>query len=244
LRSRRSGRSILDRSPNRILASLPDGVFAALSQYFRPVDFVHGHVLSESGQSIKEVYFPHSGIISVVVELDDVGMIEAAMVGKDGVVNAACALDGKVSLSKVIVQGAGSGSAISAERISKAADNSRELRAILIRHDQVLMAQSQQSAACNASHQVEARLCRWLLRMRDLAANDDLVVTQEFLAQMLGVRRSSLSVVANTLQKAGFIRYKRGHIRILNVEGLKESACECYEVVKVHYDRLLRFDHP
>jgi len=115
----------------------------------------------------------------------------------------------------------------------------QDLVSRLIRHEQVLFAQSQQSAACNASHSVENRMCRWLLRMRDLAGSDDLTLTQEFLAQMLGVRRPSVSIVASVLQKAGLIRYSRGNIRILDVKGMLEGSCECYATVKAHYQRLL-----
>jgi CRP-like cAMP-binding protein len=113
------------------------------------------------------------------------------------------------------------------------------LRSLLIRHEQVLFAQAQQSAACNASHKVEARMCRWLLRIRDLTGSDDLKLTQEFLAQMLGVRRTSVTLVAGTLQKADLIKCKRGNIRLLNVEQLKEATCECYATVKANYERLL-----
>ena len=145
-------------------------------------------------------------------------MIETAMVGRDGVHNAASALDGKVSLNKGIVQLAGVTSVIDADKLRTIADKNKVLRSIIIRHEQVLLAQSQQSAACNASHSVEARMCRWLMRMRDLADGDEMTLTQEFLAQMLGVRRSSVSIVAGTLQKAGFIRYRRGNIRILDLK--------------------------
>ena len=137
-----------------------------------------------------------AGIISLVAELRDGEMIE----GRDGVFNAASALDGKVSLNKAIVQLAGVASAIDVDRFRDIADQFKALRTLLIRHEQVLFAQSQQSAACNASHSVEARMCRWLLFMRDLAGGDELTLTQEFLAQMIGVRRPSVSLVANTLQ--------------------------------------------
>ena len=167
---------------------------------------------------VKRVYFPHSGAISLVVEMDVGDMIETAMVGRDGVHNAASALDGKVSLNKGIVQLAGVTSVIDADKLRTIADKNKVLRSIIIRHEQVLLAQSQQSAACNASHSVEARMCRWLMRMRDLADGDEMTLTQEFLAQMLGVRRSSVSIVAGTLQKAGFIRYRRGNIRILDLK--------------------------
>jgi DNA-binding transcriptional regulator YhcF (GntR family) len=137
------------------------------------------------------------------------------------------------------VQLAGFASVIAVEHLINVADQHRDFRALLIRHEQVLFAQAQQSAACNASHLVEARLCRWLLRTRDLADGDDLAVTQEFLAQMLGVQRTSVSITANMLQKAGYISYKRGHVRLLNVEGLKDAACECYHAVHEHYERML-----
>jgi CRP-like cAMP-binding protein len=230
----------VNHSPNNILSALSDDVSSALRPHLSLVEFKHGAVLAETGAATKNIYFPHSGIISLVVELDVGDMIETAMVGKDGVVNASSALDGKVSLNKAIVQLAGVGSAIAADAMRKVADQYADFRALLVRHEQVLFAQVQQSAACNASHLVEARMCRWLLRTRDLAGSEDLTITQEFMAQMLGVRRSSLSVVANTLQKAGFIRYRRGHVRILDRAGLEEAACECYGVVKKHYERLLR----
>ena len=232
--------AVVNHSPNRILASLSDEVFAALRPHLTMVEFKRGAVLVETGAPVTHSYFPHSGIISLVVELDVGEMVETAMVGRDGVLNAACALDGKLSLNKGIVQMAGVGSVIAADQLAKIADEYREFLMLLIRHEQLVLAQAQQSAACNASHLVEARMCRWMLRVRDLAGSDDLTITQEFLAQMLGVRRTSLSVVANSLQKAGYIRYKRGHVRILDVEGLKKAACECYGVVKRHYDRLLR----
>lgn len=229
-----------NHSPNNLLALLSAEVYAALRPHLKIVEYKRGEVLAETGGAVTNVHFPHTGIISLVVELDVGEMIETAMVGRDGVVNAASALDGKVSMNKGIVQLAGAGSVISVDNIVKVADEFRELRTLLIRHEQVLFAQAQQSAACNASHLVEARMCRWLLRTRDLANGDDLFMTQEFLAQMLGVRRTSLSVVANTLQKAGYIRYKRGHVRLLDIEGIEEASCECYEAVKGHYSRLAR----
>ena len=226
-------------SPNQLLASLSANVFAAIKPHLKAVELTHGAILAEAGSEIQRVYFPHSGVISLVVELDLGDMIETAMVGRDGVFNAASALDGKVSLNKAIVQLAGMASVIAVDRFRKIAGEFESFRAVLIHHEQVLFAESQQSAACNASHSVEARMCRWLLRMRDLAGSDDLLLTQEFLAQMLGVRRPSVSLVANTLQKAGLIKYRRGNIRLLDLDGLREASCECYVAVKTHYERLL-----
>jgi CRP-like cAMP-binding protein len=226
------------QSPNRLLASLPANEFAAVKAHLRSLELPFGMVVAEAGSAIERVYFPHSGVISLVVELNVGEMIETAMVGNDGVVNAAAALDSKISLNKGIVQVAGTASVMAVEPFRKLAAQNKSFLALLIRHEQVLFAQSQQSAACNASHSVENRMCRWLLRMRDLADSDDLTLTQEFLAQMLGVRRPSVSTVANTLQKAGLIRYGRGHIRLLDIKGLREGACECYDNVKAHYGRL------
>ena len=226
-------------SPNRLLASLPQNIFSAMEPHLERVTLVFGEVVAETDQPIRKVYFPFSGVVSLVVAMNDGDMIETAMVGRDGVANGTSALDGKVSLHKGIVQVAGEAATMSPDALRTLAHEFGPLQSLLIRHEQVLFAQAQQSAGCNASHTVEARMCRWLLRMRDLTGSDDLKLTQEFLAQMLGVRRTSVSVVAGTLQQAGFIRYSRGNIRLLDVEQLKQGACECYETVKGHYERLL-----
>jgi CRP-like cAMP-binding protein len=191
------------------------------------------------GDTISRVYFPHSGVVSIVVDLASGDMIEAAMIGREGVVGGLSALNSRISINRAVVQIGGTASALDVPLLAELAEKSPAFRTILIRHEHLLLAQAQQSAACNAAHSVEARLCRWLLRCRDLTQNDDIPLTQEFLGQMLGVRRTSVSIVANTLQQAGFIKYRRGHIRILNVDGLLESTCECYGTVKRLSDRLL-----
>jgi CRP-like cAMP-binding protein len=178
-------------------------------------------------------------VVFLVVELATGEMIEAAMIGREGVIGGLSALDSNISISKTIVQIAGAGSVVDVEQVRRLAEQSVGFRAILIKHEQVLLAQSQQSAACNSTHVIEARLSRWLLRCRDLVGSDEFQLTQEFLAQMMGVRRTSVSVVANTLQQAGLIKYKRGNIRVTNLEGLRESACECYATVKSTSDRLI-----
>jgi hypothetical protein len=161
------------------------------------------------------------------------------MVGRDGVVGAAAALDGRISLSRGIVQLAGDAMQCEPGALRTVAMQSHRMLSMLIRHEQTVYAQAQQSAACMASHDIEERLCRWLLRARDLAESDTLHFTQEFLAEMLGVRRSSVSVVAHTLQQAGMIKYSRGRIQILDLEGLRETACECYGTIKSQYQLLL-----
>ena len=227
------------QSPNRILNALPQNIFVAVDRNLKQVDLRFGDVLAESVQPVDRVYFPTAGVVSLVVEMKVGDMIETAMVGRDGVANATAALDGKVSLHKAIVQVAGQASAIAPDSLRSLTDEFPPFRSILIRHEQVVLAQAQQSAGCNASHTVEARMCRWLLRLRDLTGSDELKLTQEFLAQMLGVRRTSVSLVAGTLQKAGFISYSRGTIRLLDAGQLEQGACECYETVKGHYERLL-----
>jgi CRP-like cAMP-binding protein len=227
------------QSQNHLLASLPSADFELLRPHLKHIELAHEKVLFEAGDTVTHIYFPHSGVISLVVELADGQMIEAAMIGRDSLVGGSSALDGKIALNKGIVQIAGTASVLDVERLRKVAEASVSFRTTLIRHEQVLLVQAQQSAACNASHAVEARLARWLLRSRDLSGDDILQLTQEFLAQMLGVRRTSVTLVARTLQNAGLIKYRRGKVQIIDLEGLQDVACECYETVKAQYDRLL-----
>jgi CRP-like cAMP-binding protein len=226
-------------SPNRLLASLVPAEFELLRPHLEPTELKHAAVIFETGDKIDRVYFPHSGIISLVVELAGGEAIEAAMVGPDSMLGATSAMDGEISLNKAIVQLSGHGETMDVATFRKVAEQSATLRTTLLRHEQVLFAQAQQSVACNVSHPVEARLARWLLRARDLSGSDTLELTQEFLAQMLGVRRSSVSPVAHELQRTGLIRYNRGRIEIMDLEGLRSASCECYGTVKAHYDRLL-----
>jgi CRP-like cAMP-binding protein len=227
------------RSQNHLLASLPSADFELLRPHLKQIELVHEKVLFEAGDTVTHIYFPHSGVISLVVELADGQMIEAAMIGRDSLVGGSSALDGKVALNKSIVQIPGAASILPVDRLRNAAEASVSFRTTLIRHEQVLLVQAQQSAACNASHTVEARLARWLLRSHDLSGDDLLQLTQEFLAQMLGVRRTSVTLVAKTLQGAGLIHYRRGKVQIIDLEGLREISCECHETVKAQYDRLL-----
>jgi CRP-like cAMP-binding protein len=229
----------MPQSPNRILNALPQNIFAAMEPHLRRETLAFGDIIAEPGEPVRNVYFPFIGVISLVVEMQVGDMIETAMVGRDGVANGTSALDGQVSLHKGIVQVAGDAMKINPDVLRKLAHEFDPLHSLLIRHEQVLFAQAQQSAACNASHTVESRMCRWLLRMRDLTQSNDLKLTQEFLAQMLGVRRTSVSMVAGTLQKAGLLHYLRGNIHLEDIEQLQQSACECYETVKGHYERLL-----
>ena len=224
---------------NQVLAALPATELDWLLRHSRTIELPQEMIVFEAGEAIERVFFPHSGVVSLVVELASGEMIEAAMIGREGVVGGLSALDSKTSSSRAIVQIAGAATAVDVEQVRYLGEKSPGFRTILIKHEKVLLAQSQQSAACNATHTIEARLSRWLLRCRDLVGSEDLRLTQEFIAQMLGVRRTSVSIVANTLQQAGLIKYKRGHIRVLDLEGLRESACECYETVRLLSDKLI-----
>jgi CRP-like cAMP-binding protein len=229
----------LPRSSNHLLQALPETEFEVLRPHLAFVELVRETVLVEAGAPLTHVYLPHSGVISLMVSLSEGQTVEVAMVGRDSVVGASAALDGGIWLTDAVVRLPGTASILGVADFRAAADRSAAFRTLLVRHEQALFAQAQQSAACNASHSVEARLSRWLLRARDLWDSETMPLTQEFLAQMIGVQRNAVSIVAHALQSAGIIRYSRGQIEITNVEGLRETSCECYHAVKVQYDRLL-----
>jgi CRP-like cAMP-binding protein len=224
---------------NAILGSLGPGDVAALQPFLRKVHLEQKQILFEPGELVENVYFPIDAVVSLVVTLSDGDVTEAAMVGNDGVVGASSALDGKIAFSRAIVQLPGQAAICDAGRFKNAVLQSHSLISTIIRHEQAVFGQAQQSTACMANHNVEARLSRWMLRARDLSRSDDLPFTQEFLAEMLGVQRTSVATTAHTLQQAGLIKYSRGKIQIVNVDGLRECACECYETVKDQYRKLL-----
>jgi CRP-like cAMP-binding protein len=224
---------------NLLLSLLSPSDAKLLAPHLKPAKFEQHHVLFEADQRVRHVYFPSSAVVSLVITLSTGETVEAAMVGKDGVVGASAALDGKVSLSRGIVQLGGEIVVCDIDALNSAALQNPKLLSLLIRHEQTVYAQAQQSAACFATHQVEARLCRWLLRARDLSESDDLPFTQEYLGEMLGVRRTSVTEVAKTLQEAGMIKYARGKIQILDADALQESACECYDSVKAVHQKLI-----
>ena len=224
---------------NLLLDMLSPADLKLLQPHLKPARFEQHHVLFEADQKIHSVYFPTGAVVSLVVTLSTGETIEAAMVGMDGVVGASAALDGRVALSRGIIQLSGEVIVCDIDALKSTALQSPKLLSLLIRHEQTVYTQAQQSAACFATHQVEARLCRWMLRARDLSGSDHLSFTQEYLAQMLGVRRTSVTVVAHTLQTAGLIKYARGKIQIVDAEGLQDSTCECYETVKTQYAKLL-----
>lgn len=222
---------------NRILSRVRHLDLEDLEPHLRLVELKHGQILADSRERMNKVYFPHGGILSSVVELSDGIGIESGMIGNDGVFGAAQALDHKISLNKVMVQVAGRATMVDAEVIEKIADASPNFRALLIQYEQFFLAQVQQTTACNAVHHVQQRMCKWLARMYDLVG-PDLPLTQEFLAAMMGVRRTSVTEIAVEMSKAGLISYRRGRLRIENIALVQERACECHEVVREHYEEM------
>lgn len=222
---------------NAILARLSQRDRELVTPHLSIIPLEMGDVLAEMHQKISRVYFPHSGILSFVVELPGGGAIETGMMGRDGVFGTNPALDEQLSMNRVAVQAPGEASVM---EISKLRDLALELplfRKLLIGYEQFFLAQVQQTSACNAIHKVPQRLAKWLLRMRDLSG-DDLPLTQEFLAQMIGVRRTSVTEAAQHFNRLGMIEYRRGQLRIKDVAGLKRHTCECHAEINGHYQRI------
>jgi CRP-like cAMP-binding protein len=188
---------------------------------------------------LTHVYLPHSGAISIVVRLAEGQAVEVAMIGRDSAVGLLEALGDGISLTEAVVLFPGSASLIEIADIRTVAAKSAALRNLLARHGLALIAQAQQSPACNASHSVEARMARWLLRARDLWDGETLPMTQELLARMIGVQRNAISIVAHALQEADVISYSRGRIEVRDVDALQATACECHQAVKARLARLL-----
>ena len=229
----------ISRPPNGFLSALSASDFELIRPHLRTADLAQDMALVEIDETLKRAYLPHKGVISLVVKLARGEHVQIAMVGRDSIFGALSALGDAVALNSALVLVPGVASTIELDQLRLAADRSPTLRALLARHGLAIYAQIQQTAGCNASHTVESRLARCLLHTRDLSGSDKIVLTQESMAQMIGARRNSVSLVAHTLQQANFIHYSRGHIEITNLEGLTKTSCECYATVKAQYDRLL-----
>jgi CRP-like cAMP-binding protein len=228
------------RPPNGFLSSLPADDFELIRPSLRTVDLAPELVLVEVDETINRAYLPHRGVISLVIKLARGEQVQIAMIGRDSIFGTFAALGDPTALNSAVVLVPGVASMIEVNRLRAAADQSATFRAALVRHGLAIYAQIQQTAGCNASHTVESRLARCLLQTHDLSGSDKLVLTQESMAQMIGARRNSVSLVANTLQQAKYIHYSRGHIETTNLDGLSKTSCECYATVKAHYDRLVR----
>jgi CRP-like cAMP-binding protein len=217
---------------NKFLAALPRSDFQLVLPHLSSVQIAQGEVLYEVGAEIDKVYFPLSGMVSLVVVMRDGKAIETATFGREGVVGAMSGLGLHVSQVRAIAQIPMFASKMNSTALRKAAGNSKPIANLCIRSNEMLLAQARITAACNALHHVEARFCRWLLQTRDRAESDTIPLTQEFLAEMLGVRRTSVTEAAIKIQATGAISYSRGVIKIINLDALKQMSCECYETLR------------
>jgi CRP-like cAMP-binding protein len=217
---------------NGILNHLSAKTLALLEPHLRSVNLPQGTILHEAGEAITFIYFPLSGMVSMLAVLKSGEAIEAGIVGPEGYVGGYVGARGWRSFGHAVMQITGDALRINVKNFKKAYDASDELRILVNGYQSVLYFQAQQTAACQALHQVEARMCRWLLQAQDAVGGDVLNLTQEFLSHMMGVRRTSVSGAANKLQSDGLITYKRGVIRILDRKGLEKYSCECYGAVR------------
>lgn len=228
------------RSSNGFLSALPDDDFELIRPHLRTIDLAPELVLVETDETIKRAYLPHSGVISLIVRLARGEHVQVAMIGRDSIFGSFAALGDSIALNSAVVLVPGVASMLDVDHLRAAAEQSATFRAELLRHGLAIYAQIQQTAGCNASHSVESRLARCLLQTYDLSGIDRFVLTQQSIAQMIGARRNSVSLVAHTLRQANFIHYSRGRIEIADTAGLSSTACECYAAVRAQYDRLLR----
>ena len=228
-----------DPKKNKLLAALPEAEWARWLPQLEWVDMPLGQVLCESGRTISHVYFPTNAIVSLLYVMESGASAEIAVVGNEGVVGISLFMGGESTPSRTVVQSAGEGFRLKARMIKEEFDRSGPVLRLLLRYTQALISQMAQTAVCNRHHSLDQQLCRWLLLSLDRLSGNELVMTQELIANMLGVRREGVTEGALKLQKAGLIQYSRGHITVLNRQGLEERTCECYAVVKKEYDRLL-----
>lgn len=224
---------------NRLLAALPPKDFALLSAHLSHQDLEKGRHLYDPGDPIETIYFPHHCVISLMTLMENGAAIESATIGREGALGLMAAVAPRQSLVRAIVQAPGGASRISAAALHDVWGRSPALAHLIDRHTEALFGHAIQSVACNALHGVEARFCRWLLSCRDRVDSDTISLTQEFLADMLGVQRTTVTAVAGALQAKGLIRYRRGVVDILDRTGLQAMTCECYGAVRRGYERLL-----
>jgi CRP-like cAMP-binding protein len=228
---------------NRLLAALPDAEYQHLIPHLQHVSLSLKQVLYKVGEPIEYVYFPHRSIVSSLATMEDGSMVEVGLVGNDGVIGIPAALGDNIATTTAIVQVPGSGMRMKASVLKTEFGRGGSLQSLLLRYMQALFAFVSQNAACNRLHQLDGRLARWLLLVYDRVGSNELPLTHEFMAQMLGVRRAGLTEAANSLQQAGLIRYTRGKVTILNREDLEAASCECYEIINGEYARLLSIKH-
>jgi CRP-like cAMP-binding protein len=228
-----------DPRENQLLAALPAAEWARWLPVLEPVDLALGDVLYESGVAMTHVYFPTTSIVSLLYVMEDGASAEIAVVGHEGIVGVSLFMGGETTPSRSVVQSAGRGFRMRAPILKEEFSRSGPVLHLLLRYTQALITQMAQTAVCNRHHSLDQQLCRWLLLSLDRLQTSELVMTQELIANMLGVRREGVTEAAGSLQNDGLIRYRRGHITVLDRAGLERRTCECYAVVKKECDRLL-----
>jgi CRP-like cAMP-binding protein len=224
---------------NHLLAALAGEAWQRWQPLLEHVELPLGHVLYESGKTMTHMYFPTTAIISLLYVMENGASAEIAVVGNDGLVAVSMFMGGGSTPSRAVVQSAGHGFRLNAKDMKQEFDRGGAVLHLLLRYTQALITQMAQTAVCNRHHSLDQQLCRWLLLSLDRLQGSDLVMTQELIANMLGVRREGVTESASKLQNAGLIRYSRGRITVLDRPGLESRSCECYAVVKKEYDRLL-----
>jgi len=224
---------------NHILAALPAPELERLSPHLELVPLSQGQVLYESGDQLQHVYFPIDSIVSLLCVTIDGASAEVAVVGNDGILGVALFMGGQTTSTRVVVQSAGHAYRLHARILRDEFTRAEQFRYVLLRYTQALLTQTSQTAACNRHHTVEQQLCRWLLLSLDRLPTNAIRMTQQLIANTLGVRREGVTEAAGKLQSAGLIQYSRGHILVLDRPRLESQACECYQVVKTEVDRLL-----
>lgn len=228
-----------DPRQNQLLAALPAAEWARWQPALEPVDMPLGEVLYESGMTMAHVYFPTTSIVSLLYVMEDGASAEIAVVGNEGIVGVSLFMGGETTPSRSVVQSAGRGFRLRGQLLKDEFSRSGPVLHLLLRYTQALITQMAQTAVCNRHHSLDQQLCRWLLLSLDRLQEPELVMTQELIANMLGVRREGVTEAALSLQRAGLINYRRGRISVLDRPGLEGRTCECYAVVKKEYDRLL-----
>ena len=224
---------------NHLLDALPAAEFDRLSPHLELVAMPLGEALYESGGQLQHVYFPTTSIVSLLYVLANGASAEIAVVGNEGILGISLFMGGETTPSRAVVQSAGYGYRLKAQLLKQEFNRAGPVLHLLLRYTQALITQMAQTAVCNRHHSVEQQLCRWLLLSLDRLSSDSLSMTQELIANMLGVRREGVTEAAGNLQRAGLIRYSRGRIEVLDRPGLEKAVCECYAVVKTEFDRLL-----
>lgn len=224
---------------NHLLAALPANEYGRLFPHLELVQMPLGHVLYEPGILMRHVYFPTTSIVSLLCVMEDGASIEIAMVGNEGIIGIPLFMGGETTPSRAVVQSAGYAYRLKGQLLKDEFYRAGPMQYLLLRYIQALLTQTAQMAVCNRHHSLDRQLCRWLLLSLDRLPSNELVITQELIACMLGVRCEGVTEAAGKLQKAGLIKYRRGHITVLDRAGLEANACECYAVVKKEFDRLL-----